>query len=69
MVNIPIINANKPRIKPKFLSLLSSFYPRSGCTNKETNDFNQSIADLFYEIHKNNIVFMGADINASIGTR
>ncbi len=69
MVNIPIIIANKPRIKTKFLTLLSGFYPRSGCTNKEKNDFNQSIADLFDEIHKNNIVFMGADINASIGTR
>ncbi len=59
----------KPKGKPKTLSLISSYHPHLGYTDEETNDYNQSIADLFNKFPKNNIIIMGADLNASIGTR
>jgi hypothetical protein len=68
-VDILIIKPNKPRVKPKTLILISTYHPHSGYTDEETNNFNQSIADLFDKIPKNNIVIMGADLNLSIRTR
>ena len=53
----------------KSITLISSYHPHSGYTDEETNLFNQQIADLYGDIPNANITIMGADINASIGSR
>lgn len=68
-INIPIANPDRPRAKPKALTLTTIYHPHSGYTDDETNYCNQSMADLFDAIPKNNIMIMGVDLNASIGTR
>ena len=55
--------------KNKIITLISSYHPHSGYTDEETNLFNQQIADLYRNIPDNNIIIMGADINASIGSK
>ncbi len=45
-IDIPITNPNKPKVKPKLLTLISTYHPHSGCTDEDTNNFNQSITDL-----------------------
>ena len=67
---IPAQNQKKKEKKnSKIITLVTSYHPHSGYSDDETNLFNQQVADLYTNIPNNNIIIMGADINASIGSR
>jgi len=68
-LKIPTQNCKNKEKRNKVITLVTSYHPHSGYTDEETDFFNQQIADLYTSIPDNNIVIMGADINASIGSR
>ena len=68
-LKIPTETCKKKEKKSKIITLVTSYHPHSGYTDEETDLFNQQIADLYTSIPDNNIIVMGADINASIGSR
>ena len=68
-LKIPSETKTNKTAKNKIITLISSYHPHSGYTDEETNLFNQQIADLYRNIPDNNIIIMGADINASIGSK
>jgi len=70
-VEIKTLVKTKSKSKTKYVkvSLLTSYHPTSAYKESDATNFNNQIARMLNEIPKSNILIMGADLNASIGTR
>ena len=55
--------------KPKTITLVTSYHPHTKYKEEEAQAYNQSLVEMTNRIPKTNAIIVGADINASIGTR
>jgi len=55
--------------KHKHISQLTSYHPTSGYSLKEATKFNTKVSKMINGLPKDNVLIMGANLNASIGMR
>ena len=68
-IKTKVIIKTKSKIKHMQILLLSSYHPTSGYSKADANKFNLQVSAMINQISEKNILIMGADLNASIGTR
>ncbi|XP_065318879.1 craniofacial development protein 2-like [Gordionus sp. m RMFG-2023] len=49
------------------LHILSVYAPQTGCKEEEKDDFRAILDEAVMEIHKDNLIIIGGDLNAHVG--
>ena len=71
-IDVEIKTVVRAKTKSKFkhlnLSLMTSYHPTSSYPKKDAVTFNQQVSKVLDQVPEKNILILGADLNASIGT-
>ena len=59
----------KTKLRHKCISLWTSYHPTSGYSDKEVTKFNNEVSKMINSLPKDNVLIMGANLNASISMR